>query len=158
MGLMIIVVLGILFFLAISIALGSKSEDTSKEVTEATTSLMDGNDATKQAAIFGVAGINKNGCRQKHVGVFEGYIEAEHNNPFDSNAIMVVHSDGTKLGYIKQTETDAVRAILPTELKRWPIIGKIKFVNEGMEDEESKPDGFFVARIYIDSEPLNDYE
>lgn len=116
-------------------------------------------------AAMSVAGINKHGCQIKHVGTFVGQLVAEPDNDFDANAIKVMHSDGTHLGYIKKEETDAVRQMLGKEFKPYPVVGQVKFVEEEDEEEGEDPGenlvlvedakaGYFVARIYIDSAHL----
>lgn len=116
-------------------------------------------------AAMSVAGINKHGCQMKHVGTFVGQLVAEPDNDFDANAIKVMHSDGTHLGYIKKEETDAVRQMLGKEFKPYPVVGQVKFVEEEDEEEGEDPgenlvlvedakEGYFVARIYIDSAHL----
>lgn len=116
-------------------------------------------------AAMSVAGINKHGCQMKHVGTFVGQLVAEPDNDFDANAIKVMHSDGTHLGYIKKEETDAVRQMLGNEFKPYPVVGQVKFVEEEDEEEGEDPGenlvlvedakaGYFVARVYIDSAHL----
>lgn len=116
-------------------------------------------------AAMSVAGINKHGCQMKHVGTFVGQLVAEPDNDFDANAIKVMHSDGTHLGYIKKEETDAVRQMLGKEFKPYPVVGQVKFVEEEDEEEGEDPGenlvlvedakaGYFVARVYIDSAHL----
>lgn len=116
-------------------------------------------------AAMSVAGINKHGCQMKHVGTFAGKLVAEPDNDFDANAIMVMHSDGTLLGYIKKEETDTVRQMLGKDFKPYPVVGQVKFVEEKDEEDEEEPGenlvliedakaGYFVARIYIDSAHL----
>lgn len=116
-------------------------------------------------AAMSVAGINKHGCQMKHVGTFVGQLVAEPDNDFDANAIKVMHSDGTHLGYIKKEETDAVRQMLGKEFKPYPVVGQVKFVKEEDEEEGEDPGenlvlvedakaGYFVARVYIDSAHL----
>lgn len=116
-------------------------------------------------AAMSVAGINKHGCQMKHVGTFVGQLVAEPDNDFDANAIKVMHSDGTHLGYIKKEETDAVRQMLGKDFKPYPVVGQVKFVEEKDEEDEEEPGenlvlvedakaGYFVARIYIDSAHL----
>lgn len=116
-------------------------------------------------AAMSVAGINKHGCQMKHVGTFVGQLVAEPDNDFDANAIKVMHSDGTHLGYIKKEETDAVRQMLGKEFKPYPVVGQVKFVEEEDEEEGDDPGenlvlvedakaGYFVARVYIDSAHL----
>lgn len=116
-------------------------------------------------AAMSVAGINKHGCQMKHVGTFAGKLVAEPDNDFDANAIMVMHSDGTHLGYIKKEETDTVRQMLGKDFKPYPVVGQVKFVEEKDEEDEEEPGenlvlledakaGYFVARIYIDSAHL----
>lgn len=116
-------------------------------------------------AAMSVAGINKHGCQMKHVGTFAGKLVAEPDNEFDSNAIKVMHSDGTHLGYIKKEETDTVRQMLGKDFKPYPVVGQVKFVEEKDEEDEEEPGenlvlvedakaGYFVARIYIDSAHL----
>ena len=115
-------------------------------------------------ASYSIAGINRNGCKLKHVGSFLGMLVAEPSNEFDPNAIKIVHEDGTKLGYIKTRETDDVRYLIGEGFKKYPCVGQIKFVSE--DDDEfgeeivedvknmSGKSGFFVGRIYIDSDHL----
>ena len=98
------------------------------------------------AFIFSVAGINMNQCSDKHVGTFFGYLKAEPDNPYDAKAIAVIHSDGSKLGYIKAVETDKVRMLLSDRLDNWPIVGDIINV------------GHYVCHIYVESNPLADHE
>lgn len=116
-------------------------------------------------AAMSVAGINKHGCQMKHVGTFVGQLVAEPDNDFDANAIKVMHSDGTHLGYIKKEETDAVRQMLGKEFKPYPVVGQVKFVEEEDEEEGEDPGenlvlvedakaGYFVSRVYIDSAHL----
>ena len=116
-------------------------------------------------AAMSVAGINKHGCTMEHVGAFLGELVAEPDNDFDANAIKVMHSDGTHLGYIKKEETDAVRQMLGKEFKPYPVVGQVKFVEEEDEEEGEDPGenlvlvedakaGYFVARVYIDSAHL----
>lgn len=105
-------------------------------------------------AAMSVAGINKHGCQMKHVGTFVGQLVAEPDNDFDANAIMVKHSDGTHLGYIKKEETDAVRQMLGKEFKPYPVVGQVKFIEEEDESEDNENEGYFVARVYIDSAHL----
>lgn len=116
-------------------------------------------------AAMNVAGINKHGCQMKHVGAFIGQLVAEPDNDFDANAIMVVHEDGTHLGYIKKEETDAVREMIGKNFKSYTVVGEVKFVEEDDEDDVDETDenlvlvedakqGFFVARVYIDSAHL----
>lgn len=116
-------------------------------------------------AAMSVAGINKHGCTMKHVGTFVGQLVEEPDNDFDANAIKVMHSDGTHLGYIKKEETDAVRQMLGKEFKPYPVVGQVKFVEEEDEEEGEEPGenlvlvedakaGYFVARVYIDSAHL----
>lgn len=120
---------------------------------------------TEYLAAMSVAGINKHGCQMKHVGAFIGQLVAEPDNDFDANAIMVVHEDGTHLGYIKKEETDAVREMIGKNFKSYPVVGEVKFVEEDDEDDVDETDenlvlvedakqGFFVARVYIDSAHL----
>lgn len=130
-----------------------------------------GNDSSEEKlpseyiASMSVAGINKHGCTMEHVGAFLGELVAEPDNEFDANAIKVMHSDGTHLGYIKKEETDTVRQMLGKDFKPYPVVGQVNFVEEKDEEDEEEPGenlvlvedakaGYFVARIYIDSAHL----
>lgn len=103
-----------------------------------------------------IAGINKNGCTDRHVGGFVGKLVPEPDNEFDPNAIKVVHQDGTHLGYIPAKETATVRMYLGEKFKKYPVIGAIKLVKdedfEPLDDEDEEPEDFFVGRVYIDSD------
>ena len=70
----------------------------------------------------------------------------EPDNPYDAKAIAVIHSDGSKLGYIKAIDTDKVRMLLSDRLDNWPVVGDIINV------------GHYVCHIYVESNPLADHE
>jgi hypothetical protein len=153
----IIVVLGVVFIIAIIVMVYNQTDYGDSKPEEKLPS--------EFIAAMSVAGINKHGCQMKHVGTFVGQLVAEPNNDFDANAIKVMHSDGTHLGYIKKEETDTVRQMLGKDFKPYPVVGQVKFVEEKDEEDEEEPGenlvlvedakaGYFVARIYIDSAHL----
>lgn len=118
------------------------------------------------ALSYDVAGINKNECSLKHVGVFEGYIEPEPDNAYDQNAIKVMHADGTHLGYIKALETASIRDLFGGSFTdTWPVVGYVKHVirpgsiwnDEKSEEQQLKENGYFVCRIYLDNKTLCDF-
>ena len=137
------VVIVLILIIAYSVSNSGNSEPESVEEPASS-----GNDFTdgNLAFVFSVAGINMNQCSDKHVGTFFGYLKAEPNNPYDAKAIVVIHSDGSKLGYIKAIETDKVRMLLSDRLDNWPVVGDIINV------------GHYVCHIYVESNPLADHE
>ena len=151
MGMIILVIVTIIIFIVIMASLTKVSKDFEEM----------GNEGRSKPKSFimsmPIAGINKNGCTEKHIGGFIGKLVPEPDNEFDPNAIKVVHQDGTHLGYIPAKETATVRMCLGEKFKKYPIVGAIKLVkDEDFEplDEDDEPDDFFVGRIYIDSEKL----
>jgi len=118
------------------------------------------------AMCYNVAGINMNECTLDYVGPFEGYIEAEPENQYDSHAIKVMHCDGSKLGYIKAVDTDSVRQLFGGSLQyTWPVVGYVKHIirpgsiwnDEKSEEQHLNGNGYFVCRIYIDNNTPCDF-
>ena len=151
---LLIIVLGLVTFIFIVKALTTEPPKVEKKIVIENEDFVVG---------FGVDGINRNGCTLKHVGAFLGTLVAEPDNEFDVNAIMVIHEDGTHIGYIKARETAYVRYYLGNDFKKFPCIGQIKYVEEKedyemngekSEDENEETQSFFVGRIYVDSRHL----
>lgn len=146
-----LVVIGIFLALVLSLVLTNikPSENSNQDVKE--------NNSSEYLAAFSIAGINRHKCQLKHVGAFMGKLVEDPDNEFDPNAIMVMHEDGSHLGFIKAAETAAVRNYLGNGFEEYPCVGFIKFVEQYDEDKDDGADeyentGFFVGRIYIDSE------
>ena len=107
--------------------------------------------------VFGIAGINRNGCTIAHMGVFAGYLQPDPDNKYDSNAIKVMHKNGTLLGYIKAKDTARVREMLGEALNGHTFWGHIKYVVEHTDDCQytgGQPGndgirGFFVGYICL---------
>lgn len=65
---------------------------------------------------FDIAGIGYRKGVEKCVGEFDGWLEAEPTNPHDSEAIKIMHPNGTHVGYVPRNYNgDRVRypAIFP---------------------------------------------
>lgn len=150
----VLIVFVIVFITIIMFALVYKSDDSDQQVQPNSSDLVQ---AQSFLVAFSIAGINRHKCQLKHVGAFMGKLVEDPDNEFDPNAIMVMHEDGSHLGFIKAAETAAVRNYLGNGFEEYPCVGFIKFVEQYDEDKDDGADeyentGFFVGRIYIDSE------
>ena len=145
---MVFVLFSMILFAFIIIIAYSVSHSGNSEPESVEKAASSGDDFTNGnvAFIFCVVGININQCSDRHVGTFFGYLMSEPDNPYDAKAIAVIHSDGSKLGYIKAIETDKVRMLLSDRLDNWPVVGDIINV------------GHYVCHIYVESNPLADHE
>jgi len=60
---------------------------------------------------FNIAGMNYRTDINNYLGEFVGTLEAEPTNPYDSNAIKILASDGHHVGYVPKDMTSEVRNI-----------------------------------------------
>lgn len=58
---------------------------------------------------FPIAGVTFRSGVDAYLGEFVGRLVPEPNNPYDSNAIRIEASDGTKVGYVPKDRTYEVR-------------------------------------------------
>lgn len=91
---------------------------------------------------FDIAGINFRKGIADYVGDSTGYIKPQPTNRHDPNAIAIYAADGHHLGYIREYETDDVRAL---HLK-FPIPVEVNIEECYDYDEDRR---FFVGTVTI---------
>lgn len=91
---------------------------------------------------FDIAGINYRKGISGYVGQSTGYIKPQPTNRHDPNAIAIYADDGHHLGYIREFETDDVRALR----LRFPIPVSV-YIEECYDDDENRR--FFVGQVTI---------
>ena len=80
---------------------------------------------------FNIAGTSFRRGLNKYVGEFDGQLVADPKNPYDKNAIKIIHEDGHHLGFIPADETDEVREFLPLPCECHGILVRGKDENDG---------------------------
>ena len=91
---------------------------------------------------FDIAGINYRKGVADYVGQSTGYLKPQPSNRHDPNAIAIYADDNHHLGYIREYETDDVRALR----LRFPIPVSV-FIEECYDDDENRR--FFVGQVTI---------
>lgn len=91
---------------------------------------------------FDIAGINYRKGIADYVGQSTGYLKPQPSNRHDPNAIAIYADDDHHLGYIREYETDDVRALR----LRFPIPVSV-FIEECYDDDENRR--FFVGQVTI---------
>lgn len=91
---------------------------------------------------FDIAGINYREGIAGYVGKSTGYIKPQPTNRHDPNAIAIYADDDHHLGYIREYETDDVRALR----LRFPIPVSV-FIEECYDDDVNRR--FFVGSVTI---------
>ena len=91
---------------------------------------------------YSIAGINYRKGIATYLGRSTGYIKPEPTNRHDPNAIAIYATDGHHLGYIREYETDSVRALR----LRFPIPASV-YIEECYDDDENRR--FFVGEATI---------
>ena len=89
---------------------------------------------------YDIAGINYRKGIADYVGESTGYLKPQPSNRHDPNAIAVYAEDGHHLGYIREYETDSVRALH----LRFPLPVAI-YIEECYDYDESRR--FFVGEV-----------
>ena len=91
---------------------------------------------------YDIAGINFRRGIADYVGQSTGYLKPQPTNRHDPNAIAIYADDGHHLGYIREFETDDVRALR----LRFPIPVSV-YIEECYDYDESRR--FFVGSVTI---------
>ena len=91
---------------------------------------------------FDIAGINFRKGISGYVGQSTGYLKPQQSNRHDPNAIAIYADDDHHLGYIREYETDDVRALR----LRFPIPVSVD-IEECYDDDENRR--FFVGQVTI---------
>ena len=91
---------------------------------------------------YDIAGINYRKGIADYVGESTGYLKPQPSNRHDQNAIAIYAADGHHLGYIREYETDSVRALR----LRFPLPVAI-YIEECYDYDESRR--FFVGEVTI---------
>ena len=91
---------------------------------------------------FDIAGINYRKGISGYVGQSTGYLKPQPSNRHDPNAIAIYADDDHHLGYIREYETDDVRALR----LRFPIPVSV-FIEECYDDDENRR--FFFGQVTI---------
>lgn len=90
-----------------------------------------------------IAGINYQKGMSKYVGFFKGNIIPEPDNPFDKNALKVVHLDGKHLGYVPSEDIKEVTDLIKGDYQ-YPCVGKI---SKHYDEDEHRT--FYSAELQI---------
>lgn len=77
---------------------------------------------------FPIAGITHGEHIDDHLGEFAATLEADPTNPYDSNAIKIVTSEGNRVGYVPKDQTQYVREFATLPCRCYCYIG----TNNGM--------------------------
>lgn len=91
---------------------------------------------------FDIAGINYRKGIADYVGQSTGYLKPQPSNRHDPNAIAIYADDNHHIGYIREYETNDVRALR----LRFPIPVSV-FIEECYDDDENRR--FFVGQVTI---------
>ena len=91
---------------------------------------------------FDIAGINYRKGIADYVGDSTGYLKPHPTNRHDPNAIAIYSADGHHLGYIREYETDDVRALR----LRFPIPVSVS-IEECYDNDDNRR--FFVGSVTI---------
>ena len=91
---------------------------------------------------YDIAGINYRKGIADYVGESTGYLKPQPTNRHDPNAIAIYSADDHHLGYIREYETDSVRALR----LRFPLPVAI-YIEECYDYDESRR--FFVGEVTI---------
>ena len=91
---------------------------------------------------YDIAGINYRRGIAHYVGQSTGYLKPQPTNRHDPNAIAIYAADGHHLGYVREYETDSVRALH----LRFPLPVAI-YIEECYDYDESRR--FFVGEVTI---------
>ena len=98
----------------------------------------------KQSLTFSIAGINfRKGIREK-LGDLDIQLVPEPDNTHDPNAIKVMSSDGTHLGYVPASMTDEVRTFTSSA---FPYHGTATITEETDDDDDTRT--FFVGEVTL---------
>lgn len=90
-----------------------------------------------------IAGINYRKGLSKYVGPFKGNLIPEPDNPYDRNAIKVVHLDGKHLGYVPTEEIEEVAKMIANDYP-YPCVGTIK---KHYDEDEGRT--FYSSELFI---------
>ena len=91
---------------------------------------------------FDIAGINYRKGISGYVGQSTGYLKPQPTNRHDPNAIAIYSDDDHHLGYIREYETEDVRALR----LRFPIPVSV-YIEECYDNDENR--SFFVGQVTI---------
>lgn len=98
--------------------------------------------------------VNIAGCNYRdkeilstHCGQFSGSLIPEPGNEYDPNAIKVVHSDGTLLGYVPSVKIEEVRAFISMA---FPYTVKGFIESEDNNNDEGESEEYFWGQIRIE--------
>jgi len=134
MGLIIVLLLILISGIAVAVITKIGSSGTSGDDTQC-----------RQTKI---AGINYRKGLSKYVGPFKGNLVPEPDNPYERNAIKVVHLDGHHLGYIPTEDLAEVAALVASDTYPtpypYPCVGTIK---KHYDEDEGRT--FYSSELHI---------